>query len=91
MGADLILSGHDHTYERMVRHGATYIVDGTGGAKLYKCKANPVYGSKICLDNEAVPHQCRQISRSACWPCDPEGLLSGTVSRARQSIHPPKP
>ena len=50
MGADLILSGHDHTYERMVRHGATYIVDGTGGAKLYKCKANPVYGSKICLD-----------------------------------------
>ncbi|MEY4451198.1 MAG: hypothetical protein RLZZ380_319 [Actinomycetota bacterium] len=50
MGADLIISGHDHTYERMVRHSATYIVDGTGGAKLYKCKNPPVYGSKICLD-----------------------------------------
>jgi predicted phosphodiesterase len=51
MGADLVISGHDHTYERIVRHSATYIVDWTGRAKLYKCKRNPVYGSKICLDN----------------------------------------
>lgn len=51
MGADLIISGHDHTYERMIRHSATYIVDGTGGAPLYKCKYPPVYGSKICLDD----------------------------------------
>ena len=51
MGADLIISGHDHTYERMVRHSATYIVNGTGGAKLYKCKYPRVYGSKICLDD----------------------------------------
>jgi len=51
MGADLIISGHDHTYERMVRHSATYIVNGTGGAKLYKCKRPRVYGSRICLDD----------------------------------------
>jgi len=51
MGADLIISGHDHIYERMVRHSATYIVDGTGGAKLYKCKSPTVYGSKVCLDD----------------------------------------
>lgn len=50
MGADLIISGHDHIYERMVRHSATYIVDGTGGAPLYKCKNPEVYGSKVCHD-----------------------------------------
>ena len=50
MGADLIISGHDHIYERMVRHSATYIVDGTGGAPLYKCKYPQVYGSKVCHD-----------------------------------------
>ena len=38
MGVDLVLSGHDHDYERIVRDGLNYVVDGAGGAKLYKCK-----------------------------------------------------
>lgn len=49
MGADLVISGHDHTYERIIRRGGMYVVDGTGGAKLYKCK-KPVYGSLGCDD-----------------------------------------
>lgn len=49
MGADLVISGHDHTYERIIRRGGMYIVDGTGGAKLYKCK-KLVYGSLGCDD-----------------------------------------
>lgn len=50
MGVDLVLSGHDHTYERIIRDGLTYVVDGAGGAKLYKCKAkeNLVEGSTGC-------------------------------------------
>ena len=51
MGADLVINGHDHTYERIRRGKMTYVVDGTGGAKLYKCKPNRVYGSKKCIDD----------------------------------------
>ena len=50
MGADLVISGHDHTYERIERWSGIYIVDGTGGAKLYKCKPKLVYGSQGCDD-----------------------------------------
>lgn len=50
LGADLVISGHDHTYERIQRWAGMYIVDGTGGAKLYKCKPKLVYGSQGCDD-----------------------------------------
>jgi tartrate-resistant acid phosphatase type 5 len=33
-GADLVLAGHDHDYERMVVDGLPYLVVGTGGAAL---------------------------------------------------------
>jgi tartrate-resistant acid phosphatase type 5 len=35
-GADLILSGHDHTYERILEDGITYIVNGLGGKSKYE-------------------------------------------------------
>ncbi|MEZ4711211.1 MAG: metallophosphoesterase [Caldilineaceae bacterium] len=34
-GADAILSGHDHLYERLDVNGAPYFVNGAGGAGLY--------------------------------------------------------
>lgn len=34
-GADLVLSGHEHQYERIVRDGLTYVVNGAGGKDLY--------------------------------------------------------
>jgi len=34
-GADLVLSGHDHTYERLNVNGLIYVVIGTGGKSLY--------------------------------------------------------
>jgi tartrate-resistant acid phosphatase type 5 len=46
-GADLILSGHDHAYERIERNGATYIVNGAGGQSLYNFTTPPVEGSTI--------------------------------------------
>lgn len=30
-GADIVLSGHDHTYERILRDGIIYFVNGLGG------------------------------------------------------------
>ena len=43
-GVDLVLSGHDHDYERLLRQGATYVVDGAGGARLYRM-GRPLAGS----------------------------------------------
>lgn len=34
LGADVVLSGHDHDYERITHNGMTYIVNGVGGAEL---------------------------------------------------------
>ena len=34
LGADIVLSGHDHDYERIMRDGIAYYVNGAGGATL---------------------------------------------------------
>lgn len=50
-GADAILSGHDHTYERISRGGITYFVNGLGGKSIYEC-GKGIEGSQICYDDE---------------------------------------
>ena len=53
-GADLVLSGHDHDYERVARDDdgdgrtLTYLVNGLGGAEIYPFgRATPVAGSRV--------------------------------------------
>jgi tartrate-resistant acid phosphatase type 5 len=46
-GADLVVSGHDHDYERVQRDGITYVVNGLGGAGAYHFGATPVSGSVV--------------------------------------------
>jgi tartrate-resistant acid phosphatase type 5 len=45
-GADIVLTGHDHTYERIVRNGFPYIVNGLGGAPIYNF-GTPIAGSQV--------------------------------------------
>lgn len=45
-GADLVLSGHDHTYERLQIDDLTYIVNGLGGASIYDF-TQPISGSLV--------------------------------------------
>jgi hypothetical protein len=45
-GADAVLAGHDHTYERIVLNGFPYFVNGLGGKSLYDFGA-PVTGSQV--------------------------------------------
>lgn len=45
-GVDLVLSGHDHDYERLRVGGLTYVVVGTGGADLYAF-SDPLPGSLV--------------------------------------------
>jgi tartrate-resistant acid phosphatase type 5 len=49
-GADAVLSGDDHLYERIVRDGMVYFVDGLGGARPYSFRMPPVTGSMYRFD-----------------------------------------
>jgi hypothetical protein len=41
-GVQLVLSGHDHNYQRFApRNGVTYVVHGGGGAGLYSLRRCP--------------------------------------------------
>lgn len=46
-GANAVLSGHAHVYERVERDGIVYFVNGLGGAERYAFGGTPVAGSKI--------------------------------------------
>lgn len=43
-GADAVLAGHDHVYERIMRDGIIYFVNGLGGQSIYNFRS-PVDGS----------------------------------------------
>jgi tartrate-resistant acid phosphatase type 5 len=45
-GVDLVLAGHDHTYERVEANGLVYVVNGLGGNMAYDFGV-PLPGSKI--------------------------------------------
>ncbi len=45
-GADAVIGGHDHTYERIQRDGIVYFVNGLGGAWRYDFEA-AVEGSQV--------------------------------------------
>jgi hypothetical protein len=51
-GASLVLAGHDHTYERLVEDGLTYIVSGNGGNPETYPIAEPIPGSAAHLVDE---------------------------------------
>jgi hypothetical protein len=46
-GARLVLSGHDHSYERIARNDITYVVNGLGGAERYAPGDSHAEGSQI--------------------------------------------
>jgi predicted phosphodiesterase len=57
MGADVVLTGHDHLYARVENKGEKgfyYLVNGAGGCSLYSCDGNildPNQFSVFCYDN----------------------------------------
>jgi hypothetical protein len=64
-GADAVLSGHDHTYERLSVDGIPYFVDGVGGGERYnfidvlpesKFRYNADYGAMLVTASEKVLH-----------------------------------
>ena len=45
-GADVVISGHDHSYERLIIDGVVYLVNGLGGGSRYRLE-EPVPGSRL--------------------------------------------
>ena len=45
-GADAVLAGHDHTYERIIKGAIPYFVNGLGGASIYEFRT-PIAGSQL--------------------------------------------
>jgi len=51
-GADIVLAGHDHTYERIARDGIFYIVDGVGGHPSLYAFEHEVEGSLVRFNED---------------------------------------
>ena len=50
-GADAVLAGHEHNYERLLVGGTLYIVNGAGGHSLYSF-GTPIAGSQVRYDSD---------------------------------------
>ena len=46
-GATAVLAGHDHVYERILKNGFPYFVNGLGGRSLYGFSSTPEPGSVV--------------------------------------------
>lgn len=62
-GADAVIAGHDHTYERIIRDGFTYFVNGLGGRSRYSFgsvvsgsifRYNEDYGAQLVEANDEL-------------------------------------
>ncbi len=67
-GADVVIAGHDHLYERLQENGLPYFVNGAGGKDLYPFKPRPAPGSVVRYNQDygaqlidATP-QCLNLS-----------------------------
>jgi acid phosphatase type 7 len=56
---DLVLSGHDHLYQRGERDGVRYIVTGGGGASLYGIRCG-IEGRPKCAVDDGMQHVARE-------------------------------
>lgn len=50
-GADVVLSGHEHQYERLDVEGLLYVVNGAGGSRLYPF-GPPLAGSRVRYNDD---------------------------------------
>lgn len=72
-GADVVMSGHSHSYERLHRDGVVYFVNGLGGAALYGFADSAETGSQarysanwgaqlVTVTEEKITFEFRSVS-----------------------------
>lgn len=96
LGVDLVISGHEHNYERWINRSIPYIVTGHGGASLrgyinHNASLSVISGA--CListrDNSTVTTRTGdEVTKRSCNPIDPFrfGALRCTVTGNRLTI-----
>ncbi|HMQ68515.1 MAG TPA: metallophosphoesterase [Ignavibacteria bacterium] len=62
-GANLVMAGHDHTYERLVKDGLIYLVNGLGGKSIYAF-GTPIPESVLRYNNNYGAMQVRSYHDS---------------------------
>ena len=90
-GVQLVLSGHDHNYERFVaRNGVTYVVHGGGAAGLYplrRCPAAYPVRARARVEHGflyvAATRSGWTATRSTCAAGSPTGSASNRRARLR--------
>jgi hypothetical protein len=81
-GADMVIGGHEHSYERLERDGIVYLVNGLGGRRIYAFRSqaegsvvryNRDYGAMLvhagdaCLNLMFVNRQEQIIDNKTIW------------------------
>ena len=87
---DLVLSGHDHIYQRGEKNGLRYVVTGGGGASLYGIRCG-VEGRPKCAVDDGMIHVAREhhyvvltIGRDLeVCPRKPDGTLLERCTKLR--------
>ena len=71
-GADAVMSGHDHSYERFQVGGIPYFVNGLGAAGIYKFDKSAAAGDQVPLRRQARRHaDHRDVDRHHVRILDP--------------------
>lgn len=85
-GADLVLTGHDHHYERLVVDDLLYVVNGSGGAALRTLNAEEVGAQRATPDVFGAMFVEADPERMTLSFVDPAG---GLVDRVALLAEPP--
>lgn len=78
----LVLTGHNHCYERFEADGVTYIVDGGGGAAPY----SPDYNREEVLNERPADEGRRKASEQSHGAVDATFRADGTIDVRRTNI-----
>ncbi|MEM6291483.1 MAG: metallophosphoesterase [Myxococcota bacterium] len=89
-GADVIMAGHDHHYERIERDDALYIVNGLGGNPKRYGVGNPVEGSQVSYNDAHGALRVRADATTLSIEfVDTEGTVVDRVVRQKPGAEAP--
>jgi hypothetical protein len=90
-GADAVLSGHAHDYERIVRDGIVYFVNGLGGASRYAF-GTPVTGSAFRYNAKSGAQRVTATDTSLTFEfISVDGVVQDTYAVAAGQAPTPMP
>ncbi len=94
-GVDAVLAGHDHVYERILKDGVTYFVDGLGGRPgTHNFRSTPVSGSQFRYNGDHGAMRVNATDTSMTFEfIRHDGTLidSQTLNKTPDPVPPPLP